>query len=216
MLSIFTEVRIIDMFDTQQYKKKLDALSSSVLSAYLDSVVFMSIVKLAKEKQRTNVFVFDYSYYAIRNRAIISAKRILEKSSKDKLTLDTVLKELQQNEKYKDLADGLHKEYKELLNSEGAQRVKEFRDSLCHNIQYDSEKMIYCKDITAILNTTMNILQDIYQHVFNTLNTDFFKIQQISMTLADDYWVAICEQADKMPKRTQELTELQRMLDCGK
>ena len=50
-------MKIIDMFDTQQYKKKLDALSSSVLSAYLDSAIFMSIVKLAKDKQRINVFL---------------------------------------------------------------------------------------------------------------------------------------------------------------
>lgn len=204
------------MFNIQKYREKLDTFSGIVLKAYLDSAVFMSIVKLANDKRRTSVFIFDYSYYAIRNRAIISAKSIIEPSGKCKLTLDSMLKELQKNEKYKEFSNELYKEYKELLNSEGAKRVKDFRDSLCHNIENDSEKMLYCKDITVIINVCMNILQDIYQRLFNTNNEDFYKIQHISATLADDYWAAICKQADKAPKRRQELTELQRIFSSKK
>ena len=86
----------------QEYKKKLDTFSGLVIKSYLDSAVFMTIVKLANDKQRTSVFVFDYSYYAIRSRAIISAKSLIEPSKKDKLTLDTVIKELQKSKKYKE------------------------------------------------------------------------------------------------------------------
>lgn len=204
------------MFSVHKYRKKLDAFSGIVLKAYLDSAVFMSIVKLANDKRRTSVFIFDYSYYCARNRAIISAKSIIERAGKNRLTLDTIIKELQKNEKYKKFADELHIEYNQLFDSEGAKRVKGFRDTLCHNINDDSEKMLYCKDIMAILNVCMNILQDIYQELFNTINGDFFKIQHLSATLANDYWAAICEQADKVPNRNKELAELQRIFNSSK
>jgi len=204
------------MFNIQKYKEKLDTFSGIVLKAYLDSAVFMSIVELANDKRRTSVFVFDYSYYCIRNRAIISTKSIIERTGKDRLTLDTIIKELQKNEKYKKFADELNVEYNQLFNSEGAKRVKGFRDTLCHNINDDAEKMLYCKDIMAILNTCMNILQDIYQELFNVVNEDFFKIRHLSVTLADDYWAAICEQADKVPNRHKELIELQRIFNGSK
>ena len=119
-------------------------------------------------------------------------------------------------DEYKQFADEMYAKYKELFNSDGAKRVKEFRDSLCHNLAKGSEKMIYCHDILVIIDDIMKILNNIYQHVFNTTNEDFHKIQNISMTLADDYWAAICEQADKQPNRYKELTELQRILNYGK
>lgn len=200
----------------QDFRRKLDALSSLVLKAYLNSVVFIYIVQFANDKHRPNIFLFDYSYYTIKDRAIISTKCIIEPQKGNRITLAGVIKELQQYEKYKKFADEMYLEYEELFNSAGAKRVKDFRDSLCHNIENDSDRMLYCKDIMTIIDTTMHILENVYQYVFNTKNEDFSKIQQIAMALADDYWSAICEQADKAPKRTQELTELQRMLDGKK
>lgn len=41
------------------------------------------------------------------------------------------------------------------------------------------------------------MLYNVYQHIFNTTNEDFYKIQYISAILADDYWAAICTQANK-------------------
>ncbi len=204
------------MFNLKNYRKKLDNFSSVVLKSYLDSVIFMAILELANDKHRTSNFLFNYSYYSIRERAIISTKSLIEPSGKNKLTLDTVIKELQVNEKYKNFSDELQKEYKELLHSDGAKRVKNFRDSLCHNIESDSERMLFCNDISSIINTTLNILQSIYLNVFCIPNEDFYKIEYIALTLADDYWKAICEQADKMPNRFEELTELQRMLSNEK
>ena len=58
------------------------------------------------------------------------------------------------------------------------------------------------------------ILNKIYLQIFSEANQDFYKIQFIVKTLADDYWGAICEQADKQPNRFKELTELQRILSC--
>lgn len=200
----------------QEFRKKLDTLSSRVLRAYFDSTMFLYIVRFEGDKHRSSNFLFDYSYYSIRERAIISTKSIIEPSGRDKLTVEKVITELQQNEKYKEFSNELYKEYKELFNSEGAKRVKNFRDSLCHNIENDSEKMLYCKDIMLIINVCMNILQDIYQEVFHTRNEDFYKIQCISETLADDCWAAIREQADKAPNRHKELVELQRILNCRK
>jgi len=201
-------------FNIQEYKKELDALSSTVLKAYFDSVMFLTIVKLATDKRKTSNFLFDYSYYSIRERAIISAKSILEPESKDKLTVAKTIKNLQKNDEYKQFADKIYKEYQELFKSEEAKRLKDFRDSLCHNIENSSEAMIYCDDLMTVVDGVMKILNKIYLQVFNKANQDFYKIQFIVKTLADDYWGAICEQADKQPNRFNELTELQRILSC--
>ena len=40
----------------QEYKKELDAISSTVLKAYFDSVMFLTIVKLATDKRKTSNF----------------------------------------------------------------------------------------------------------------------------------------------------------------
>lgn len=198
----------------QEYKKKLDLFSSSVSKAYFDSVMFLSIVQLANDKDKTNNILFDYSYYSIRERTIIASKSLIEPAKKDKLTVESVIKELQQIEEYETFADGLHEKYKELLQSEEAKRVKDFRDSLCHNIENKAEMMIYCKDIMFIIGKVMDILDAIYIHIFKTVNNNFDQIRHISMILADDYWSAICEQADKMPDRHKELWELQKMFNC--
>ena len=202
--------------EMQKYKKTLDTVSSKVLKTYLDSVMFVYIVRFVNDKRRPNNFLFDYSYYSIREKSIISTKSIIEPKGKNRLTIDRVIKELQKNDEYKQFADEMYAKYDELLHSEGAKRVKDFRDSLCHNIENDSGIMIYCDDVMTLIDGVMKILNNIYQRVFNTINEDFYKIQQPSMTLADNYWAAICEQADKMPKLNKELAELQRMLNCEK
>lgn len=198
----------------QEYRKNLDALSSAVLKAYLDSVMFLIIVPIANDKRKTSNFLFDYSYCSIRERAIIAAKSLIEPQGKNKLTLEKVIKDLQQNDKYKQYADAMYSRYKELFDSEEAKRVKKFRDSLCHNIKENDDIKIYCGDILMLIDDIMKILADIYQHVFNIKNENFYKIQNISKTLADDYWGAICEQADKIPNRHKELTELQKIFSC--
>ena len=198
----------------QEYRKNLDALSSAVLRAYLDSVMFLIIVPIANDKRKTSNFLFDYSYYSIRERAIIAAKSLIEPQGKNKLTIEKVIKDLQQNNQYKQYADEMYSRYKELFDSEEAKRVKKFRDSLCHNIKENDDIKIYCGDILMLIDDIMKILADIYQHVFNIKNENFYKIQNISKTLADDYWGAICEQADKMPNRHKELTELQKIFSC--
>lgn len=198
----------------QKYRKNLDALSSAVLRAYLDSVMFLIIVPIANDKRKTSNFLFDYSYYSIRERAIIAAKSLIEPQGKNKLTLERVIKDLQQNDEYKQFADKIYKEYQELFKSEEAKRLKDFRDSLCHNIENSSEAMIYCDDLMTVVDGVMKILNKIYLQVFNKANQDFYKIQFIVKTLADDYWGAICEQADRMPNRHKELTELQKLLNC--
>lgn len=198
----------------QEYRKNMDALSSAVLRAYLDSVMFLIIVPIANDKRKTSNFLFDYSYYSIRERAIIAAKSLIEPQGKNKLTLEKVIKDLQQNDKYKQYADAMYSRYKELFDSDAAKRVKKFRDSLCHNIKENDDLKIYCDDILMLIDDVMKILADIYQYVFNIKNENFYKIQNISKTLADDYWGAICEQADKIPNRHKELTELQKILNC--
>ena len=95
----------------QEYRKKLDALSSRVLRAYFDSTMFLYIVRFEGDKHRSSNFLFDYSYYSIRERAIISTKSIIEPSGRDKLTVEKVITELQQNEKYKELYMSQAKEY---------------------------------------------------------------------------------------------------------
>jgi hypothetical protein len=203
-------------FELQKYKKDLNALSSVVLRAYLDSAIFIRIVEFANNKRRANNFLFDYSYYSIREKAIIATKSIIEPTGKNKLTINKIIKELQQSEEYKQFADGLYIKYTELLESKEAKRVKAFRDSLCHNIEDDTVIMVYCGDIMYIIDSVMKILDRIYQHVFNIQNEDFYKIQYLSVILADNYWTAICDQADRMPTLDNELRELQRIFNCSK
>lgn len=198
----------------QEYKKMLDALSATVLRAYLDSVMFVYIIEFANDKRRPNNFLFDYSYYSIREKAIIAAKNLIEPQGNNRLTIEKVIKYLQHNEQHKQYGDEIYLRYRELFDSEGAKRVKFFRDSLCHNIENEPKIMIYGKDILIIINDVMKILNDIYLYVFKTKNENFCKIQNISMLLADDYWGAICNQADKMPNRSNELMELQKLFDC--
>ena len=67
-------------FNIQEYKKELDAISSTVLKAYLDSAMFIIIVPIVNDKRKTSNFLFDYTFYSIRERAIIAAKSLIEPS----------------------------------------------------------------------------------------------------------------------------------------
>lgn len=197
----------------QDYRKNLDNLSALVFKAYLDSVMFLSIVPLATDKRKTSNFLFDYSYYTIRERAIIAVKSLIERQGKNRLTLERIIKSLEEKEEYKTYAEELYSQYKDLFDSEAAQRIKKFRDSLCHNVKDDCEIKIYCKDILEVMNSILGIIDNIYQSIFNVANENFYKIQNLSHLLADDYWRAICKQADEMPNRYQELTELQKLFN---
>lgn len=197
----------------QDYRKNLDNLSALVFKAYLDSVMFLSIVPLATDKRRTSNFLLDYSYYTIRERAIIAVKSLIERQGKNRLTLERIIKSLEEKEEYKTYAEELYSQYKDLFDSEAAQRIKKFRDSLCHNVKDDCEIKIYCKDILEVMNGILGIIDNIYQSIFNVANENFYKIQNLSHLLADDYWRAICKQADEMPNRYQELTELQKLFN---
>lgn len=197
----------------QDYRKNLDNLSALVFKAYLDSVMFLSIVPLATDKRKISNFLFDYSYYTIRERAIIAVKSLIERQGKNRLTLERIIKSLEEKEEYKTYAEELYSQYKDLFDSEAAQRIKEFRDSLCHNVKDDCEIKIYCKDILEVMNGILGIIDNIYQSIFNVTNENFYKIQNLSHLLADDYWRAICKQADEMPNRYQELTELQKLFN---
>ncbi len=84
---------------------------------------------------------------------------------------------------------------------------------MCHNVKDDCEIKIYCKDILEVMNGILGIIDNIYQSIFNVTNENFYKIQNLSHLLADDYWRAICKQADEMPNRYQELTELQKLFN---
>ena len=196
-----------------EYKKTLDTLSSAVFKAYFDSVMFLSIVSLANDKRRTSNFLFDYSYYSIRERAIIAIKSLIEPHGTNKLTLEKIIKDLQKKEEYKTYADNLYSQYKELFNSDSAKRIKKFRDTLCHNIKDGCEIKIYCKDILELMDSMMKILDGIYLHVFKENNENIDKIQYLAKTLSDDYWDEICTQADEAPKRSQELNELHKIFN---
>ena len=40
-------------FNIQEYKKELDAISSTVLKAYLDSAMFIIIIPIVNDKRKT-------------------------------------------------------------------------------------------------------------------------------------------------------------------
>lgn len=200
--------------DLKKLRKKLDLFSTYVVRAYLDSMMFLTIVKIACSPRKSN-FLFDYSYFSIRERSIISAKCLIEPQGrgKSKLTLDTIIKNMQSIPSLEQYANGLQSKYQEILKSDGAIRLKGFRDALCHNIEKDSERMILCQDLMSIIDNVIWMLEDIYADVFQTKNDSFKKIYNLAQIFSDDYWSAICEQADKMPNRLKELTELQNILN---
>ena len=136
----------------QEYRKNLDALSSAVLRAYLDSVMFLIIVPIANDKRKTRNFLFYYQYYSNRERAIIAAKSLIEPQGKNKLTIEKVIKDLQQNIHYNQYADEMYSRYKELFDSEEAKRVKKFRDSLCHKIKENDDIERQCDDILMLID----------------------------------------------------------------
>ena len=50
---------------TEKLRKKLDLFSTYVVRAYLDSVMFLTVIEIANSRHPSN-FLFDYSFFAIR------------------------------------------------------------------------------------------------------------------------------------------------------
>ena len=58
--------------------------------------MFLTVIEIANSRHPSN-FLFDYSFFVIRERTIISAKSLIEPQGKGKtkLTLDIILKNMQ-------------------------------------------------------------------------------------------------------------------------
>ena len=159
------------------YDMDFERISALVFKAYLDSVMFLSIVPLATDKRKTSDFLFDYSYYTIRERAIIAVKSLIERQGKNRLTLERIIKSLEEKEEYKTYAEELYSQYKDLFDSDAAHRIKKFRDSLCHNIKNDCEIKIYCKDKRSLLKFVFERLEMDEGRIGYKLNSPFDVIE---------------------------------------
>jgi len=197
----------------QQLEKQLPIVCSQAVGAYLDSCMFM--YPDAVEHLRSNTHLFLYSYYAIRNRAILSAKKLIEPSGKTKINLDSIVKiitkpdcDILQEKQKQDLIGW----FNDVQKSEHGMRLKNFRDAIAHNVPDGDKAMIIYNDLKFTVSDAMDILERLYIDVFGRMPRFFDEIPYIAGPLSKDYWEAIDKAAKKAPVRGKELTRLNQLL----
>lgn len=105
--------------NNKKFSKYLKIICGKTMQALLDSYMFM--FPAAYKYDNKNTFMFRYSYYAFRQRAILSVKKLVEPAKTDKITLQSLVQFLTQpdttilSEKEK---TALKADYDTLFNSE--------------------------------------------------------------------------------------------------
>ncbi|MCL2749062.1 MAG: hypothetical protein FWE50_03230 [Alphaproteobacteria bacterium] len=200
----------------QQLEKQLPIVCSQAIGAYLDSCMFM--YPDAVPKLQSNTHLFLYSYYAIRNRAILSAKKLIEPAGKSKVNLDSIVKiitkpdcDILQAKQKQDLTDW----FNNIQKSEHGVRLKNFRDAIAHNMPDGDKAMIIYNDLKYTVSDAMDILERLYIDVFGKMPHFFDEIGYISKILVKDYWETVDKAAKKAPVRTKELARLSQLLQLN-
>lgn len=149
--------------DDKEISKYLKIICGKTMQALIDSYMFM--FPAAYKYDNKDTFMFRYSYYAFRQKAILSVKKLIEPAKTDKITLQYLVRLLTQPDitvlsEQEKIA--LRADYETLLNSEYATRIKKFRDAFCHNLSDSNEVMCYHKDIMYVINGALHILEQLY------------------------------------------------------
>ncbi|MDR2902873.1 MAG: hypothetical protein LBU87_07225 [Lactobacillales bacterium] len=199
----------------KQLERELKIVCSATIQAYIDTNMFMFPAAFKHENQNTQVYL--YTFYAIRQRAVLSVRRLIEPAKKnDKVSLESVVK-LATKSDFHILSEEekaiLSKEFNALFNSEHTKRIKDFRDSLCHNMPDKEDIMCYYKDFMHITNEAMYILESLYIKAFKTTPTFFLEARDIALFLSKEYWQSISRAAGTADNKNGINARLDQLLN---
>lgn len=136
----------IQLEDNKQFERQLKTLCSATLQALIDSYMFM--FPAAYRYDNTNTHLFRYTFYAIRQRTVLSVRKLIEPSrkGKDKITIQSIV-ELAIKPDFLLLSEkekiALSVDFYNLFSSEHTKRVRDFRNAFCHNTPDSDEVSIF-------------------------------------------------------------------------
>lgn len=197
----------------QEFKNQLRIVCSATIQALIDTHMFMFPNVYKQKNQNTHVYL--YTLYAIRQRAILSVRKLIEPQSKDKITIMSIVNMAKKHdfllltEKDK---NALLADFDTLFNSEHTKRVKVFRDAFCHNIYDKDNAMCYYKDLMFIVEGAIYILKQLYTITFSVTPTFFKEAQNIAEFLSKEYWQAISKAAETANNRNDINIRLDELL----
>ncbi len=200
--------------DNKEISKYLKIICGKTMQALLDSYMFM--FPAAYKYDNKDTFMFRYSYYAFRQKAILSVKKLIEPAKTDKITLQYLVQLLTQSDISILSEQGkvaLKADYDTLFSSEHALRIKKFRDAFCHNLSNSNEAMCYHKDIMYVINGSLHILEQLYTITELSLPTFFTEARNIAEYLASNYWKALDIAAKNSNNNHDINAKLQKLLD---
>lgn len=103
----------------QQLQNQLKIMCSATIHALIDT--YMLMFPEAYKQENKNTFMFRYTFYAFQQRAMISVRKLIEPSSKNKITIESIVK-LATKPDFSLLSEkekaALKADYDELFNSE--------------------------------------------------------------------------------------------------
>lgn len=200
----------------QQLERQLKIVCSATIQAYIDTNMFMFPAAFKHQNQNTQVYL--YTFYAIRQRAVLSVRRLIEPSGKgnDRITIQSIVK-LATKPDFLFLSEkekgALTLDFDTLFNSEHTKRIKNFRDSLCHNMPDKEDIMCYYKDFMYIIESAIYILKQLYSKAFGYTPTFFIEARDIALFLAKEYWQSISKAAGMAENRNDINARLDQLLN---
>ena len=198
----------------KQLQKQLKIMCSATIHALIDT--YMLMFPEAYKHENKNTFMFRYTFYAFQQRAMLSVRKLIEPSGKNKTTIDSIVK-LATKLDFSFLSEqektALKADCDVLFNSEETKRIKEFRDALCHNLLDGDKAMYYYNDFMFIVSGSIHILEQLYLIVMSSLPTFFADARNIAEYLAANYWKALDTAAKNSNNNHDINAKLQKLLD---
>ena len=198
----------------KELKKQLKIMCGATIHALIDT--YMLMFPAAYKYENKNTFMFRYTFYAFQQRAMTSVRKLIEPSSKNKITIESIIK-LATKPDFSLLSEkekaALKADYDVLFNSEETKRIKEFRNALCHNLLDGDKARCYYNDFMFIVSGLHHILEQLYLITALTVPTCFKEARNIAEYLAANYWKAL-DMAAKNSNNNHDInTKLQKLLD---
>ena len=189
-----------------------------VISAYIDTVIFLKGVD--SKFFDDGCHLYRYSFYAVRQRTIIAVKKLIEPSTKDKISIHSIIKFIQQDKEaiksrfphLEENIDLISKTYEELKSSEGANRLKDCRDAICHNLKESNLSYVKCGDLMQIMSFSLSLVDYIYQKMYAKDAVFLTEIRNIAQILAHDYWAGLEKAARQTDSRHGIVNRLDSIL----
>ena len=197
-----------------QFEKQLTIVCCDAEGALIDTYMFM--YPAANRQLYSSTHLYIYSLCTIRQRAILSVKKLIEPSGKDRINVHSIVEMILKPDF--DLMSKIDKQtlsnlFFELFNSDAALRVKNFRDAFCHNIPNNDEAFVFCKDVMHIMNGVLFILSTLYREVLKKDVDIFVESKEIATVLSQDYWNGINSAAKTVDSRVAMRKRLDQLLN---